>query len=405
MASSRRAKRRLKRVKTNAASTAWELWRTFGAPRYAAAPMVWQSERCFRLLARRNGVGLAYTPMVNARSFVASYTPKRESATRQRSGEDEWRYDTFRNVRCDVFPNDAADRPLVLQFCATNAEEFAAAASLASREFGSCIDMIDLNLGCPQRSARLARFGAFLMDEAQLVAKMVKSAVVAAAPLPVSAKIRVLDSVEATVRFALLLEAAGASVIAIHGRTRSQRHHEGSVHVATIAAVVQAVSIPVIANGAVRTRLEAEAMLASTGAACCMAATGLLADFSLFRFPLVNPADVEEEGGVEKKKNGEDDGAFGRAFEYLAAAKECPPPHHRFIKDHLLALLRNDYLSRTDDRLYHMIVRQRGVTELRQYYELVRILARRESQSEPEPERELWSLKEVKLARVEKGMQ
>tara|TARA_B110000208_G_scaffold109541_1_gene135441 strand:- start:625 stop:1839 length:1215 start_codon:yes stop_codon:yes gene_type:complete len=404
MASSRRAKR-LKRVKTNAASTAWELWRTFGAPRYAAAPMVWQSERCFRLLARRNGVGLAYTPMVNARSFVESYTPKRDSATRQRSGEDEWRYDTFRNVRSDVFPNDAADRPLVLQFCATNAEEFAAAASLASREFGSCIDMIDLNLGCPQRSARLARFGAFLMDEAQLVAKMVKSAVVAAAPLPVSAKIRVLDSVEATVRFALLLEAAGASVIAIHGRTRSQRHHEGSVHVATIAAVVQAVSIPVIANGAVRTRLEAEAMLASTGAACCMAATGLLADFSLFRSPLVNPDDVEEEGEVEKKKNGEDDGAFGRAFEYLAAAKECPPPHHRFIKDHLLALLRNDYLSRTDDPLYHMIVRQRGVTELRQYYELVRILARRESQSEPEPERELWSLKEVKLARVEKGMQ
>jgi hypothetical protein len=150
--------------------------------------------------------------------------------------------------------------------------------------------------------------------------------------------------------------------------------------------------------------LEAEAMLASTGAACCMAATGLLADFSLFRFPLVNPDDVEEEGEVEKKKNGEDDGAFGRAFEYLAAAKECPPPHHRFIKDHLLALLRNDYLSRTDDSLYHMIVRQRGVTELRQYYELVRILARRESQSEPEPERELWSLKEVKLARVEKGM-
>ena len=387
-----------KRARTVCGSDAWGFWRSLQSPRFAAAPMVWQSERCFRKLARRNGVELAYTPMINAKVFVASYgapakeAPTFSSAARHSGGSLAWRYDSFGNVRDDVLPLDPEDRPLVMQFCATNADEFEAAAALAAREFGSCIDMIDLNLGCPQPSARKARFGAFLMGDPGLVAEMMRRAVAAAAPLPVSAKIRVLESAEATVRFAQMLEAAGASAIAIHGRTRAQRHHEGSVHSVTIAAVVQAVGIPVIANGAVRTRADAEALLASTGAACCMAASGLLADVRLFRAPTT----VAAAGAADGADAAATIDAFGRAFEYLAEARACPPPHHRFVKDHLLALLRDAYLARSDDPLYHMLVRNARVTELGQYYELTRIMARREGKVEPEPERRLLTLKEVK---------
>ena len=138
------------------------------------------------------------------------------------------------------------DRPLVAQFCATTPEGLAEAAKLVE----PYVDAIDLNLGCPQKSAKTGGFGAYLMDRPKVVEAIIRTTC-AAVSVPVTAKIRVFANVKKTVDFAKMLERAGCAAITVHGRTREQRHHEGKVRWKIIKAVVQAVNIPVIANGGV----------------------------------------------------------------------------------------------------------------------------------------------------------
>lgn len=109
----------------------WELWERWGSPRFVAAPMVWQSERCWRRLARNHGVHLAYTPMVNAFAFVDSWRRSRGlspflpvNGGNRRTLQYNRLYDSFKHVAADVTPtcsqtNSAKpeDRPLLLQFC------------------------------------------------------------------------------------------------------------------------------------------------------------------------------------------------------------------------------------------------------------------------------------------------
>lgn len=72
------------------------------------------------------------------------------------------------------------------------------------------------------------------------------------------------------VAFARLLEGAGVAAVAVHGRRREQRHHEGRADWDAIAAVKSALRIPVLANGNVRTRRDAEACVCKNdGARCC----------------------------------------------------------------------------------------------------------------------------------------
>jgi hypothetical protein len=101
----------------------WALWDAMGRPRTVCAPMVEQSELPFRLLCRRYGTQLAYTPMIHSRLWV----------------EDP-------NYRREIFSTCPADRPLVVQFCANDPDTLAAAVRWLDP--ASC-DAVDLNLGCP----------------------------------------------------------------------------------------------------------------------------------------------------------------------------------------------------------------------------------------------------------------
>lgn len=83
-------------------------------------------------------------------------------------------------------------------------------------------DYIDLNLGCPQRIAKRGFYGAFLMEHQDLVQQLVSSAA-AQLRTPVSVKIRLFSDLEETIAYAQMLERAGASLIAIHGRTREMK--------------------------------------------------------------------------------------------------------------------------------------------------------------------------------------
>lgn len=89
---------------------------------------------------------------------------------------------------------------------------------------------IDLNLGCPQRSAARGGFGVFLANKTPDRAIAMVEAAAAVSRLPISAKIRVRDdSTPGTVAFVRSLAAAGAWMVTVHGRTAEQRHHDGVV--------------------------------------------------------------------------------------------------------------------------------------------------------------------------------
>ena len=244
----------------------WAWWRSLGSPATVCAPMVDQSERAFRLLVRRHGCDLCYTPMLHADLVV------RDAAYRR-----------------DHVPDDACaeDRPLIAQLGGGDPATLAAAArEIAAR--GGC-DAIDVNLGCPQACARRGGYGAFLDDDG--AARAVR-AVAEASPLPATAKIRCraagdaegLDvDVAATVALAERLVAAGAAAVCVHARTRAGKTFAEACWPA-VRAVVAAVgaAVPVVANGGVRRAADAAALRRATGCAAVMSAEALLADPWLF---------------------------------------------------------------------------------------------------------------------------
>jgi tRNA-dihydrouridine synthase 1 len=79
-----------------------------------------------------------------------------------------------------------------------------------------------LNLGCPQRIAKRGYYGAFLMDNQPLVQQLV-SAAATRLKTPVSVKIRLFPELQTTIQYAQMLQNAGASLLAIHGRTRDMK--------------------------------------------------------------------------------------------------------------------------------------------------------------------------------------
>ena len=115
---------------------------------------------------------------------------------------------------------------MVAQLCGNDtAGMIAAARVLAQHE----VHAIDINLGCPQACAQHGNYGAFLLDRDQWprVEHMVRGLVAAMAQegergLPVFCKMRLLPTIEETVEFAQRLEAAGCSLLTVHGRTREQ---------------------------------------------------------------------------------------------------------------------------------------------------------------------------------------
>jgi tRNA-dihydrouridine synthase 1 len=231
--------------------------------RYICAPMVGASELPFRLLCRKYGTELAYTPMMSAHKFA---------------------FDA--DYRKQEFSTCSADRPLVCHFAANEPADFAAAAVQAS----TYCDAIDLNLGCPQRTAYLGHFGSYLLDpvDRKLLCDIIKAGA-AAVNIPIFVKIRLLSTLQDTVQLCKQLRDAGVSLIAIHARCRANWDRkgpgarDGAALLDQVTAIKEEVpGIPIITNGNTITYQDVIDNLNLTGADGLMSAEGLLDNPALF---------------------------------------------------------------------------------------------------------------------------
>ncbi|MGE0740317.1 MAG: tRNA dihydrouridine synthase DusB [Hyphomonadaceae bacterium] len=157
--------------------------------------------------------------------------------------------------------------PLVVQLAGREAHWMAEGARLAEA-VGA--DVIDINMGCPAKSVTSGLCGSALMRDPAQALRLIE-ATVAATKLPVTLKMRLGwdDAHLNAPEIAKSAQDAGVRMITIHGRTRKQ-FFTGSADWAAIAPVVQAVSIPVIANGDIASAADARRALALSGAAGVM---------------------------------------------------------------------------------------------------------------------------------------
>ena len=203
------------------------------------APMAGVTDLPFRVLCREQGCGMVCTEMVSAKAIT--YKNK----------------NTF--LLMETVPQE---RPVSLQLFGSDPDIMAEAARMiADRDF----DVLDVNMGCPVPKVVNNQEGSALMKNPKLVGEIV-SKVSKAIKKPLTVKIRkgfTEKSVNA-VEIAKIVEDAGASAIAVHGRTREQ-YYAGVADWEIIRQVKEAVSIPVIGNGDVDSPERAKALVEQTG--------------------------------------------------------------------------------------------------------------------------------------------
>ena len=221
------------------------------------APMAGVTDAAFRTICREQGAALNCTEMVSAKALC---------------------YDDRKTRELLYIPE--GEHPVAAQIFGHEPDVMAEGARRALEISGA--DLIDINMGCPVGKIVKSGDGSALMQTPELAAQIIK-AVALAVPVPVTVKFRKGwdgGSVNA-VDFAKRCQDAGASAIAVHGRTRVQMY-AGKADWDIIREVKRAVSIPVIANGDVMEGGDAEHILRYTGADGAMIGRGCFGDPWLF---------------------------------------------------------------------------------------------------------------------------
>lgn len=257
--------------------------------RVFVAPMAGVTDRPFRQLCKRLGAGYAVSEMAasNPRLWASVKTSRRLN-------------------------HDGEMAPRAVQIAGADPQMMAEAARF---NVGRGAQVIDINMGCPAKKVCNVAAGSALMADEGLAVRIIET-VARAVDVPVTVKMRTGPdpATRNAVALARAAERAGAAMLTVHGRTR-QCAFGGHAEYDTIAAVKQAVAIPVVANGDIDSAAKAAFVLARTGADAVMigrAAQGR---------PWI----------------------FGQIEHFLATGALLPPPGPAEMRDVLLAHLLDHY--------------------------------------------------------------
>jgi len=216
------------------------------------APMAGITDGAFRKIAKKYGKpGLVYTEMASSKAIF--YGDEKTDKIIRTEGEE---------------------RPIAIQIFGSEPEVMADTA----KKVAKYADIIDINMGCPAPKVVKNGDGSKLLLNLDLIGQIVKK-VVESTEKPVTVKIRKgwdNDNIVA-VEVAKIIESSGAKAITVHGRTREQ-YYSGQVDLDIIKKVKQAVKIPVIGNGDVKTAEDAIKMFEYTGVDGIMIGRGILGE-------------------------------------------------------------------------------------------------------------------------------
>ena len=258
-------------------------------PPIGLAPMAGVTDKPFRLLCKRLGAGIATTEMTT--SDPKLWTTRKSLQRMDHVGEPD-------PVSVQIAGYDPA---MLAEAARYNADQGAR--------------IIDINMGCPAKKVCNVYAGSALLQDEALVARILAT-VVGAVDIPVTLKIRTgwnRDNRNGA-RIARIAQDSGIAALAVHGRTRADLY-AGEAEYDTIAAIKQAVTIPVFANGDVDTPRKAKAVLDRTGC------DGLLIGRAAQGRPWI----------------------FREITHFLAAGEELPPPSTDEVGAILIEHLENLY--------------------------------------------------------------
>ena len=224
---------------------------------FILAPLAGYTDLPFRLLCREYGAALCYSEMISCHGLV--YQQKNT---------------------IDMLQIVSEERPVNIQLFGNEPEIMGQATAILA---DYPLDLIDINMGCPVRKVIKKGAGAALMKQPELAEKIIKQ-VCANTTRPVTVKIRTgwsHDKITAP-DFAKMIEQAGASAVAVHGRTWTDGFG-GTVDQTVIKEVKKAVSIPVIGNGDILSYEDGLAMMTETDCDGVMIGRAALGNPFVFR--------------------------------------------------------------------------------------------------------------------------
>lgn len=259
------------------------------------APLAGYTNYPFRKIALQSGAGFAFTEMVSAKGLC--YGSENTKELLYTSENERGR------VGVQIFGSDPA-----FMRRAAESEEL------------SAFDIVDINMGCPVPKIYKNGEGSALLENPRLAERVVEETAKSGKIVTVKCRIGISRERIVAEEFCKRMEGAGARAITVHGRTRADMY-SGEPDYKAIAAVKNAVSVPVIANGGIFSAKDAEIMMERTGADGVEIARAALYDPQIFcefsgekRKPLFE---------MVKRQTEETEKLYGERFATVFMRKMC----------------------------------------------------------------------------------